>query len=228
MGAANALTRALIVDHHQMFGGFLASFVDDTPDIRIVDLVRNGRDGLEAARAHRPDVVLIDELLPDMHGTEAAASIKRELPETKVIMVTDLDNNSVLARAIEAGCSGFVSKDNAAEDVLTAIRATSAGGVFLPDRLVVALTTLRSSRSGAPYDLTVRELEVLNLLARGLAPAAIGIKLFISLNTARNHVHAVLVKLGAHTQLEAVAIALRESIVDTTQLSAADELKASS
>jgi DNA-binding NarL/FixJ family response regulator len=153
-----------------------------------------------------------------MRGAEAIAKIRSQLPKTKVIVVTAVDTVAVLADCIDAGCSGFIAKDSPPAQVLTAIRAAAAGEALVPDRLTDLLHGLRSPVSGAPYDLTGRELEVLTLLAQGETNQMIADELFISVNTVRNHVQHVIAKLGAHSKLEAVATAVREGIVDMEQV----------
>jgi DNA-binding NarL/FixJ family response regulator len=153
---------------------------------------------------------LLDHNLPDLPGTEAIKRIKAEVPDTKVVMVTGSDEDSVLLDAVVAGCSGFVSKASTPSEVVNAIRSAVSGETVLPERIVRLIPRL-SARPA--HDLTPREIEILHYLVSGSSNRQIAQELFISLNTVRNHVQHVIEKLGAHTKLEAVTIAIRERIV---------------
>jgi len=163
---------------------------------------------------HAPDVVLMDYELPDGTGVDAAERIKAELPDTKVVMVTSYTDEGVLVRAIEAGCSGYVTKHKVIEEVVSAVRAAAAGEALIsPAMLARLLPKLRPTKRGVGADLTSREIEVLSLLAEGLANQAIADKLVISVHTVRHHVQNIITKLQAHSKLEAVATAAREGII---------------
>lgn len=211
---ATTATTVLIVDDHQMFRDFLAAFIDREDDLRVVGYVGTVRDAFDAAVKHRPDVILMDHMLPDGSGSDAIPKIKADVPDTKVIVVTGMDNDSVLLDAVVAGCSGFVSKGSAPSDVLAAIRMAAAGDAVLPDRISSLLPRIKNKQGqGGLYELTQREVEILRLLAQGLTNREIADSLFISLNTVRNHVQRVITKLGAHSKLEAVATAVRERVI---------------
>lgn len=197
-----------------MFRQALAELLDKSDDIRVVGSAGSAAAGVSAAQELSPEVVLMDFDLPDGNGVDAAAAIRDRLPDTKVVMLTGYEDESKLLAAIEAGCSGYVVKQKAVEEVVSAVRAAHEGeAVISPSVLARLLPRLRQNKRGLGSDLTVRELEVLNLLADGRPNAAIAEALFISLHTVRNHVQNVLAKLQAHSKLEAVAIAVREGII---------------
>jgi two-component system response regulator DevR len=165
-------------------------------------------------RMHEPDVVLMDYELPDGDGAVATERIKAEVPATQVVMVTSFDDETVLVRAIEAGCSGFITKHKAIQEVSSAVRAAHAGEALIsPSMLARLLPRLRQNPRGLGADLTPREVEVLKLLADGVSNQQIAEKLVLSMHTVRNHVQNVITKLGAHSKLEAVATAVREGII---------------
>jgi DNA-binding NarL/FixJ family response regulator len=211
-----ATTTVLIVDDHQMFRDFLAAFIDREDDLHVIGYVGTVRDAFEAAVNHRPTVILMDHMLPDGSGSDAIPKIKAELPDTKVIMVTGMDNDAVLLDSVVAGCSGFVSKGSAPSEVLAAIRLAARGDAVLPDRLSALLPRIKNQQGRGLFELTQREVQILRLLAQGLTNREIADSLFISLNTVRNHVQRVITKLGAHSKLEAVATAVRERVIQMT------------
>lgn len=215
-GDARAPTRVLLVHDHVMFSESLRRVLELEADIEIVGTATTAREAIESVARYRPDVVLMDQELPDAPGTAAAAQVKLDYPETAVVMLTGHIDEGVLLDAIEAGCSGYVTKDEAVGAVVDAVRAAHAGeAVISPQLLIRLLPRLRRAgeRSGRRNQLTTRELEVLRLLARGLTNQEIAAQLTISLNTARNHIQSTITKLHAHSKLEAVASAVRDGII---------------
>ena len=206
--------KVLLVDDHQMFAQVLRRVFKDTPDLEVVGTAGTVAEAVTMARQAQPDVVLMDYQLPDGVGTEAAEAIRREHPDTKVVMLTGYADDAVLVAAIEVGCSGFISKANLVEEALTAVRAAAAGEALIsPSMLIRLLPRLRQERKTVSFALTSRELEVLRLLAGGASNAVIAESLFLSVNTVRKHVQSILNKLDAHSKLEAAAIAVRQGIV---------------
>jgi DNA-binding NarL/FixJ family response regulator len=163
----------------------------------------------------RPDVVLMDYQLPDGDGVTAVEQIKREIPATQVVMLTGSDNDERLARrAFEAGCSGFVGKSRSVEDLFSVVRAAHAGDVLItPVMLLMLLPRSTASNGGVGANLSRRELEVLGVMAEGGSDKEIAERLFISLNTARKHAQNIIRKLGAHSKLEAVVVAVRAGLI---------------
>ena len=207
-------TRVLLVDDHQMFAQVLHRVFKDTPDLEVVGTAGTVADAVAMARRARPDVVLMDYQLPDGVGTEAAAAIRQEHPETKVVILTGYADDAVLVAAIEVGCSGFISKANLVEEALSAVRAAAAGEFLIsPSMLIRLLPKLRQERKTVSFALTSRELEVLRQLVGGANNAVIAESLFLSVNTVRKHVQSILNKLDAHSKLEAAAIAVRQGLV---------------
>ena len=212
--ATNQRIRVVIVDDHQMFAQGLEVILGADPSIEVVATAGSVEEGTAAVRLHSPDVVLMDYELPDGDGAQATLRIKEEKPETQVVMVTSFDDEGVLVRAIEAGCSGFITKHKAIQEVASAVRAASAGEALIsPSMLARLLPRLRHNPRGLGTDLTPREMETLQLLAQGMSNQQMAEKLVLSLHTVRNHVQNVITKMGAHSKLEAVATAVREGII---------------
>jgi DNA-binding NarL/FixJ family response regulator len=205
--------RILLVEDHQMVAEGIVELVGAEPDLEVVGVEGTVAGATDAASRLRPDVVLMDYRLPDGDGVEATRRIRAAVPSAAVVMVTSVASESVLLGAIDAGCAAFVLKDSPVQDVIDATRAAGRGeAVIAPSLLARLLPRLR--RTAAPATaLTDREQQVLELLVEGHSSQAIADRLFLSMNTVRNHVQNVLVKLGAHSRLEAVATAVRTGLV---------------
>lgn len=208
------LVGVVIVDDHQMFAQSLARVLGDEPGIAVLGVGSHRDEALRLVEERTPRVLLVDYQMPGANGVEIAAEIKQRWPDTMIVMITGNADDEVLLSAIEAGCSGFLTKDRAASDVADAVRVAAAGEALIsPSQLVRLLPKLGRSFRPAGADLTARELEVLNLLVTGASNKAIATELFLSVNTIRNYVQSILAKLDAHSKLEAVSIAVKQGIV---------------
>ena len=204
----------VIVDDHLMVAESVAAILDSAPDITVLAVVGTCADGITEVRRHQPDVLLLDQRLPDGLGTDLLPSVLRASDRTRVLLVTAADTHDVLRRALEGGCAGVIPKDRRASALLDAVRGAAGGEtVIKADDLRQLLPQLALPRSGRRGDLTQRELDVLSLLVDGRSTALVAQTLVISASTARNHIQSIIGKLGAHSKLEAVSIALREGIV---------------
>ena len=209
--------RVLVCDDHRVVADGLALVLGAQPDIEVVGVTGKVAEVCELAAVLRPDVVLMDYALPDGDGVAAAAAIKAARPDVKVVMLTSFVDVDVLVAAIDAGCSGFVTKHKAGEELIAAVRLAADGEALVsPDMLARLLPRLRPTYRGVGSDLTPREREVLDLLALGESKEAIAARLYLSANTVRNHIQSILGKLGAHSRLEAVATATREGLIRRT------------
>ncbi|MDQ1459657.1 MAG: hypothetical protein QOI08_1141 [Actinomycetota bacterium] len=207
--------RLLLVDDHRMFMECLERVLLDELDIDVVGKTTSSAAGVQLAEALRPSVAVVDGLLPDGDGPATAASLRAVSAGTRVILLSGLREGRLVTAAINAGCSGFLTKDRAVGELIGAIRLAHVGDAYLsPDMLAVLFPRLDRSVRVLGSDLSVREREMLNLMAVGMGNRDIAGRLGLSLNTIRNHVQNVLVKLGAHSKLEAVAIAAREGLLD--------------
>jgi DNA-binding NarL/FixJ family response regulator len=215
MNPENDTVDVLIVDDHRMFGESLARLLSDEPGIAVVGLATSGAEAIELSARLQPRVVLMDYELPDKDGVAIAFELRQRDPETMVVMLTGSCDDRVLVAAINAGCSGFLTKDRAAAEVADAVRAAADGEALIsPAQLARLLPKLNRTRHSIGADLTDREREVLGLLARGQTNKAIASDLYLSLNTVRNYIQSLLTKLSAHSKLEAVSTAVHEGIID--------------
>jgi DNA-binding NarL/FixJ family response regulator len=200
--------RLLIADDHPVFRFGLRTLLESETDMEVVGEAGTGEEALALTRDLEPDVVLMDINLPGINGVEATRQVMRARPRTGVLMVTMLDDNSLLA-ALRAGARGYLLKGAAADETLRAIRAVAHGeAIFSPaiaERLAVAVTAPAGPGAAQqPFPaLTAREREVLALIARGTSNADIAERLSLSLKTVRNHVSNILDKLHVSDRLQA-------------------------
>jgi len=207
--------RVLVVDDHQMFAESLARVLSTEGDIEVVGTAGTCAAAVELAAKLQPSVAIVDYRLPDGDGITTATTLGKVSPLTKVVLLTGLSERWLVTAAIEAGCSGFLTKDKAVRELVSAVHLAHVGDAYLsPDVLAALLPRLDRSYRALGSDLTVREQEVLHLMAAGLGNKDIALRLHLSLHTVRNHVQNVLVKLGAHSKLESVVIAVREGLLD--------------
>lgn len=216
-GSSGPTVRVVIVDDHRLVADSIAAALEARGDITVVEVASNCAEGLAAATRRRPDVLLLDQRLPDGLGTDVLPEMLDRCPTMKVLLVTADDNDEVLTRAIEAGAAGFIPKGERAANLVRAVRAAANDEAVITAedmRRLLGRIGRRGPRAGD--DLTAREREVLRLLVDGKSTAALATTLVVSPATARNHVQAIMRKLGAHSRLEAVAIATRHNILGDT------------
>jgi len=215
MSGADETITVAVVDDHLMVAEMLSLVIASQDDMRLVGVAHGVTEAIALVGAEEPRVLLMDFTLPDGDGIDAVRTIIERWPETHVVMLSGSDTDDLLARAIEAGCVGYLAKDRPVDDVLHAIRSAARGELlFGAAELSKLLGRLRQAPSQSVEWLTTRELEVLKLLAKGHSTEGIANQLFISINTVRNHVGRILNKLGAHSKLEAVAIAARDKLIN--------------
>jgi DNA-binding NarL/FixJ family response regulator len=208
--------RVLVIDDHEMFAESIARVLGQEPDIEVVGVAASVTDGVALAAVHEPDVVVVDWRLPDGDGGSAITGVREVAPSTRALVLTGSEDDRALVAAIDAGCAGFLTKDKAVKELVAAVRLIYAGDAYIPAPMLASLLhRFGKSYRGIGSDLTRRELEILDHLAAGLSNPAIADRLYLSVHTVRNHVQNVLSKLGAHSKLEAVAIAVREGLLPT-------------
>jgi DNA-binding NarL/FixJ family response regulator len=214
--------RVLIVDDHAMVRRGMRDFLDLHDDLEVVGEAADGHGALEAAAALRPDVVVMDLMMPGMDGIAATTELKARHPAIEVIAITSYVEEDRITAAIEAGATGFLLKDAEADDLAGAIRAARAGEVYL-DPAVAGIVARRMRTAGArgPSEsggaaalgrLTARERDVLACLARGMSNRAIAADLGMAERTARTHVSNILAKLGLASRTQAALFAVEHPL----------------
>jgi two-component system, NarL family, nitrate/nitrite response regulator NarL len=212
----HSVIRLIIIDDHQVFAASLARVLSDEDDISVVASAATVGAGL-SAMSEEVDVVLMDFRLGSEDGVEATRRLVAEWPHVRVVMLTASHDESVMAAALEAGCSGFITKTEPLETVLAAVRGAAIGeSVVSPALLGRLLPRLTSRRGGRNPDLTQRELEVLTLMAQGGSNQAIADQLDIARDTVRNHVASILSKLGVNSKLQAVTAGIQRGLISLT------------
>lgn len=214
-GTGRPTVRVLIVDGQQMMATSLALALQREVGIAVPATVNS----LAAARAlvsqDPPDVVLLDQRLPDGSAVEAIIELRRLAPRSRVVLLVASSDDAVLVAATQAGAAGFVATTSPVEELVAAVRAAAAGDVLISPVLLPRLLARLQAPTvrGDGQQLTAREREVLELIAEGLSNAAIAARLVLSVNTVRNHVQNLLTKLGAHSKLEALSVAVRDGLL---------------
>jgi DNA-binding NarL/FixJ family response regulator len=209
--------RVLLVDDHAVVRMGLKTFFDLQEDIEVVGEASDGSEAVAAARRLKPDVILMDLLMPNMDGLTAIGRIKAELPETEIVAVTSFIEEEKVTSALEAGASGYLLKDAEAEEVAAAVRSAYAGEVHLDAavaRLLAQRMRERKTKPDPVEPLTEREREVLGLLGRGMSNKDIGAALFITERTARTYVSNILGKLGLSSRTQAALYAVEHRIAE--------------
>ena len=200
--------RVLIADDHGMLRQGLRLFVELDPELQVVGEATTGAEAVRLARQLKPDVVLMDMLMPVMDGIAATAAIRSEVPETQVVMLTGRLEHAWVVDAVRAGASGYLLKDTAAEALCQAIKAAAARQVQLAGGAAERLVQeVRAPEGGVK--LTERETEVLRLLAEGKANKEIARQLRITEKTSKVHVSHILAKLGLQSRTQAALYAAR-------------------
>ena len=208
--------RILIADDHAMVREGLRSFLALSDDLETVGAAADGREAVTLTHELRPDIVLMDLLMPVLDGISATAVIRRELPSIEVVALSGYLEPQLIADALHAGAVGYLLKDTDAEELHRAVRAAAAGQVQLSP--AVAARLVRDVHvPTTPPQLTPREEEVLILLARGRANGQIARELHIAPQTVKTHVSNILMKLGVHDRTQAALLAVREGLVDADE-----------
>jgi DNA-binding NarL/FixJ family response regulator len=209
--------RVLLVDDHSVVREGLRSFLELQDGIEVVGEAGDGREALARAVALRPDVVLMDLVMPGVGGIDAMRELRANVPEARVIVLTSFLDDERLLPAIQAGAAGYLLKNVAPADLATAIRAANAGEAMIDPaaaaRLLDTLADGGRAELAARERLTARELEVLELIVGGRSNKRIARELEISEKTVKAHVGRVLAKLGVSDRTQAALVAVREGLV---------------
>ncbi len=204
--------RILIVDDHSVVRRGLRQFLQLDPELEVVGEARDGVEAIALAQELRPDVVLMDLLMPVMDGVTATAAIRREVPDTEVLALTSVLEDEKVVDAVRAGAIGYLLKDTEDDALCRSIKAAAAGQVQLAPEAAVRL--MRDARTTEePEGLTDRETDVLRLLADGKANKEIARVLGIGERTVKSHVSSILAKLGVQSRTQAALYATRAGLV---------------
>ncbi|MGO1165718.1 MAG: response regulator [Janibacter sp.] len=191
------MTTLLLADDQALVRGAMVALLGLEEDLEVVAEVGSGGEVLEAARRTRPDVAVLDIEMPGVDGITATAELAREVPETRILIVTTFGRPGYLRRALEAGASGFVVKDTPSEELAEAVRTVARGGRVVDPSLATEVVV------GGPNPLTEREREVLGQALDGRSAAAIAARVHLSPGTVRNHLSSAIGKTGSSNRVEA-------------------------
>ena len=200
----------LIVDDHEVVREGLRLSLSRAPHIRVIGEASDGLSAVELAERRKPDVVIMDVRMPGMDGLEATRLLAERAPESKVLIFTAYSERSLLGRGLESGAKGYILKEAPHQTLVRAIEKVAVGEAYVDPALMPAFLAGKDQTDM----LTTREREILQLLADGMSNADVAGRLFISQETVKSHVRHILTKLEADTRTHAVAIALREAIID--------------
>ncbi|MBI4885046.1 MAG: response regulator transcription factor [Actinobacteria bacterium] len=209
----DGMITVVIIEHHRMVLEGLQLALNQHPAIELVGASTNLAFGLELIKVQQPAVVLLDFDLPEIAAAEGVAAIRSTGADVRIIVVSPLCDFDAVVRTLDAGADGYLLKQQNVLELAEAICTAHGGGRPLAPKLVSALVARASRNSRPAHHLSRREIEVLRHLAEGRSTDQVGEAMHLSLNTVRNHVQSAIRRLGAHSKLEAVAIAQRESII---------------
>lgn len=201
------------MDDHEIVRSGLATFLRVVPDLELVGEAGTGEAGVRLCERVRPDVVLMDMVMPGMDGVDATRALREKCPRTRVIALTSFPEEDLVQRALAAGATGYLLKNVNPAELASAIRAAYADKPVLAPEAAQALIQ-RATRQSPGQDLSAREREVLKLLTAGLSNRVIAERLVVSPSTIDFHVSNILGKLGAATRTEAVVIAVQHHLVE--------------
>ena len=212
--------RLLIADDHKIFRQGIKKLLEEEPDLQVVGEAADGRDTVKKATELKPDIILMDIAMANLNGLEATKQIKKVLPESKIIMLTMHKNEEYVLQSFQAGASGYILKEGAVEELVSAIRSIHQDKSFLSPTVSKTLVDayLRKMETGkteTPFDLlTDREREVLQLIAEGFTNREVAKQLFISVKTVEAHRAHIMQKLNIHDIAKLVKYAIQKGLVD--------------
>jgi len=209
MSAEGGSIRILVADDHSLVREGIATFIAGQKDMRLVAEASNGREAIHQFREHRPDVTLMDLQMPEMNGLDAIIAIRNEFCEARIIVLTTYRGDVQVLRALKAGARAYLLKGLLRKELLETIRAVHAGEKRIPPEIASQL-----AEHAVDDALTLRETDVLRLLASGNANKLIADQLSITEDTVKGHVKNILSKLGANDRTHAVTIALKRGIIE--------------
>lgn len=205
--------KVMIVDDHAVVRSGLGAFLLASDDLELVGEASSGAEAVRKVQALKPDVVLMDLVMPEMDGAAATRAIRQVAPNVQVIALTSFKEDELVQGALQAGAIGYLLKNVSADQLADAIRAAKAGRPTLAPEAAQALIHSATRPHSPGYDLTDREKEVLALMVEGLNNPDIADRLVVSRSTVKFHVSSILSKLGVSSRTEAVAMAVQQHLV---------------
>ena len=209
MASEGTPIRVLTVDDHAILREGIAALIGSQPDMKLVAEAATGAEAIAAHNLYDPDVTLMDLALPDMNGIDAIAAIRKQRPRARFIVLTTFRGDVQALRALKAGATGYLLKGMLRKDLLDTIRVIHQGGKKVPADISNEIATHASLEP-----LSAREVEVLRWVAEGCSNKSVAVRLSISEDTVKNHMRAILGKLGANDRTHAVTIAIRRGYLD--------------
>jgi NarL family two-component system response regulator LiaR len=206
--------RVLLVDDHAVVRSGLSAFLLAFDDLELIGEAGSGEEAVRLCDRLRPDVVLMDLVMPGMDGAQATRAIREKCPSIQVVALTSFKEQDLVEAALEAGAIGYLLKNVSADELAKAIREAHIGRPTLAPEAAQALIQARREPRRLGFDLTGREREVLALMAEGLTNPDIAERLIVSRSTVKFHVSSILSKLGAASRTEAVAVAVKEGLLN--------------
>ena len=208
MSANGGKTRILLADDHLVVRMGIASIISFEPDLEVVAEADTGEEAVALARTHKPDVVVMDLMMPKLNGADATVAILQENPAVRVLILTTFGTSEDMRRALDAGAAGGLVKSSSQAEIIAAIRAVAAGQRVLSPEIEHALGT-----DAEPPLLSMRQLEVLNLAAKGFTNREIGEILGIGVNGVKAHLKVIYTRLGAASRTEATSLAINLRLI---------------
>lgn len=202
------MIRVLSVDDHPLLRDGVAALIGNQTDMVLIAEASNGHEALEQFRRHRPDITLMDLQMPDMSGIDAMSAIRGEFPDARIIVLTTHAGDALVARALKAGAQAYLLKGLLRKELLETIRAVHVGQKRVSPEIAVEI-----AEHATDDTLTPREIDVLQLIARGNANKIIAAELSLTEETVKSHIRNILSKLGANDRTHAVAIGLKRGII---------------
>lgn len=205
--------KVILIDDHQMVRLGLKSYLDLQVDVTVVAEAENGCQGVDLALTFRPDVIIMDLVMPELSGIDATLEILKQWPEAKILVLTSYLDNAKIYPVLEAGAKGYMLKTSSADEILNAIRKVARGELAIETEVDKKVQTINVN---APlhHQLTARERDILSLLAKGYDNQRIADESFISLKTVKTHVSNILAKLNVSDRTQAVVYAFEHGLVE--------------
>ena len=214
MEVATKKIRVGLIDDHAIVIRGLEAGLQCVEDIEIIGSGYSGHHAISLCWEHKPDVLLLDLMMPDLSGLDALPRIRQISPDTAVVILTTFKEHDLIKKALDSGAMSFLLKNVSLDKIIEAIRKAQQGQATLAAEATSALIKMVTQPSSTEFGLTEREVEVLNFLVGGLSNPDIGEKLFISRSTVKNHVSSILKKLDAASRTEAATMAIKQGLIE--------------